>query len=172
MRRHGRLAAAGHAGNQDARTFVVSFALQHLIEIGDAARQPLDRRLVGKAARRNRHHSDALFVDDERVFVGAVGRAAILDDAQAARGKLIVDAVVEQDDAVGDVFLQAVARQCAFAALAGDDGGDAPGLEPLEQPAQFGAQHLLVFQAAEERLDGVHNNALGADRVRWQIRDG
>jgi hypothetical protein len=58
-----------------------------------------------------------------------------------------------------------VARQCAFAALAGDDGGDAPGLEPLEQPAQFGAQHLLVFQAAEERLDGVHNNALGADRV-------
>ena len=95
----------------------------------------------------------------------AVGRAAILDDAQAAGRKLIVDAVVEQDHAVGDVFFEAVARQRAFAALAGDDGSDAFLLEPLEQPAQFGAQQLLVFQAAEKRLDGVDNDAFGADRV-------
>ena len=93
------------------------------------------------------------------------GRAAIFDDAQTPRRKLIVDAVVEQDHAVGDVFLQAITRQRAFAALSGDDRRDALRLEPLEQPAQFGAQQLFVFQAAEQRLDGVDNDTFGADRV-------
>jgi hypothetical protein len=76
------------------------------------------------------------------VFVGAVGRAAVFDDAQAAGRKLIVDPVVEQDHAVGDVFFQTIARQCAFAAFAGDDGGDALRLQPFEQPARAG-HHAL-----------------------------
>ena len=44
-------------------------------------------------------------VNQERVLVGAVGRTPVLDDAQATRGNLMIDSVVEENDAVGDVFL-------------------------------------------------------------------
>ena len=60
-------------------------------------------------------------VDQERILVGAVRGAAVLDDAQAAGRDLLVDPVVEQDHAVGDVFLEAVAGERAVAPLAGDD---------------------------------------------------
>ena len=92
-------------------------------------------------------------------------RAAILHDAQPAGGDLVVDAVVQDDDAIGDVFLQALARQPRFATLRGDDGGDALVLEPAEEPAQLGAQDGFVGQAGEEGLDGVQHDALGVDRV-------
>ena len=78
---------------------------------------------------------------------------------------LLGDAMVEQDDAVGDVFLQSLSRERALAALGGDDGGHALILEPAEQAAQFRAEDGGVGQAAEERLDGVEHDALGADGV-------
>ena len=92
-------------------------------------------------------------------------RAAILDDAQAARRDLILDPVVEQDDAVGNIFLDAVARQLPVAALAGDNGGDALVLEPTEQRPQLGAKHQRIVEAAEQRLDRVEDDALRADAV-------
>ena len=58
--------------------------------------------------------------------------------------------MVEQDDAVGDVLLQAVAREGAVATLGGDDRRDAPVLEPTEQSAQLGAEDGGVRYAAEE----------------------
>ena len=70
--------------------------------------------------------------------------AAVLDDAQPPGRDLLGDPVVEQDHAVGDVLLQALAGERALAALAGDDRGDALVLEPAEQPAQLGAQDRLV----------------------------
>ena len=79
-------------------------------------------------------------------FVPCVG-AAVLDDAQPARRDLVDHAVVEQDHAVGDVLLQAVAGERAVAALAGDDGGDALVLEPAEQAAQLGAQDGVRWTA-------------------------
>ena len=96
---------------------------------------------------------DAVLVDEERVLVGAVRAAAVLDDAQAPRGHLLGHAVVEQDHAVGDVLLEPLARERAVAALAGDDRGDALVLQPAEQAAQLGAQQRLVGEAAEQRLD-------------------
>ena len=102
------------------------------------------------------------------ILVGAVDGAAVLDDAQPAGRELLGDAVVEHDDAVGDVLLQALAGERAVAALAGDDGGDALVLEPAEQPPQLRAQDGGVGQAAEERLDGVEHDALGADASRWR----
>ena len=113
-----------------------------------------------------------LLVDQERVLVGAVRRAAVLHDAQPARGDLVVDPVVEQDHAVGDVLLEALARELALAALAGDDGGDAAVLEPAEQPAQLGAQDRRVREAGEQRLDRVEHDALRADRVDRVARGG
>src|SRR5262249_48787443 len=63
MRGYRRFATAGHAGHQNAGAFEVAFALQHLVEIRNAGRQPLGRRLMGETARCDRHHGDALLVD-------------------------------------------------------------------------------------------------------------
>ena len=76
-----------------------------------------------------------------------------------------LDAMVEHDDAVGDVLFQSLARQRRFAAFAGDDGRHAFVLQPAKQAAQFGAQDERIGQAGEERLDGIQHDALGADRV-------
>ena len=68
---------------------------------------------VVQPQRGDRQHARARARRSGRVLVGAVGRAAVLDDPQPPRGDLLGDAVVEEDDAVGDVLLQAVARQRA-----------------------------------------------------------
>ena len=107
-----------------------------------------------------------MLVDQEGILVGAVLRAAVLDDPQPPRRDLVVDAVVQEDHAVADVLLQAVAGERLLALLAGDDGRDALVLEPAEQPAQLGAQDRLVGQPGEERLDGVQHDPLGPDLHR------
>ena len=99
--------------------------------------------------RGDRQHADALLVDQEGIFVGAVGRAAIFHHPQPPGGELVVDAVVQQDDAVGDVFLQAVAGEGPSPLLAGDDGGDALVLEPAEQPPQLGPQDAVLEKPAK-----------------------
>ena len=48
---------------------------------------------------------------EERILVGAVVRATVLDDPQAARRHLIVDAVVDQDDRIRHVLLEALPGQ-------------------------------------------------------------
>ncbi len=50
-------------------------------------------------------------VDEERILVGAVVGAAVLDHTQAARRDLIVDAVVEQDHGIRDVLLESLPGQ-------------------------------------------------------------
>ena len=165
VRRQAGLAGARRAGDEHAAAAVDPRAAEHGVEPGDAGGDPLVGRLVLQAQRGDRQDGDAGLVDQERVLVGAVDRAAVLDDAQPAGRELLGDAVVEQDDAVGDVLLQPLAGERAVAALAGDDGGHALVLEPAEQPAQLRAQDGGVGQAAEERLDGVEHDALGADRV-------
>ena len=132
---------------------------------GDAGGNPLVAHLMLQTQRRDRQHGDAVFIDQERILVGAVRRAAVLDDAQPPGRDLVDHAVVEQDHAVGDILFQAVSGELALAALAGDDGGDALVLEPAEQPPQLGPQDGRVGQAAEECLDGVQHDALGLDRV-------
>ena len=52
-----------------------------------------------------------MLADQEGIFIAAVHRAAVFDDAQPAGGDLVGDAEVEQDHAVGHVFFQAVAGQ-------------------------------------------------------------
>ena len=123
--------------HQDAGAAEVAFAAQHRVQLGDAGRRRARWRPRGPA-RSDVIGSTEMPCSSIRNGYSLVpcARAAILDDAQAPRRHLLVDAVVEQDHAVGDVLLQAVAGQRAFAPLAGDDGGDALVLEPAEQPAQ------------------------------------
>jgi hypothetical protein len=140
-------------------------AAQHVVEAVDARRDPLGGGLVIQPHRRDGQHRDAFAADQEGVFVGAVLGAAVLDDAQPARRDLVHDAVVEQDHAIGHVLLEAVAGQRGLAALAGDDRRDAAILQPAQQAPQLGAQHGVVGQAGEQRLDGVEHHALRADAV-------
>jgi hypothetical protein len=60
--------------------------------------------------RGDRQDDQASLIDQERVLVGAVLRAAVLDYPQTARGDLITDAMVKMDDAVADIFLKPLAR--------------------------------------------------------------
>ena len=66
-----------------------------------------------QSQRGDRQHRDAPLVDDERVLVGAVGGAAVLDHAQPPRRDLLVHPMVQQDHAVGDVLFDALARELA-----------------------------------------------------------
>ena len=115
--------------------------------------------------RSRRKDADAVFVDEKGIFVGSVGGATIFDDPQSARRDLVHDAVVEQDDAVGNVFFEAMPGQLPVASFAGDDRSEAPVFDPAEKPPQLRAQHAFVGKARKQRLYGVQHHALGADRV-------
>ena len=110
-------------------------------------------------------HAEAGLRDEEGILIGAVGGAAVLDNAQPSGGKLVDHPVVQHDDAVGNVFFQAVARERAIPAFRGDDGGDAFVFQPAEKAFQFAAQDAMIGQAGKERLDGIEDDALGADGI-------
>ena len=109
-------------------------------------------------------------VNQERVLVGAVGRAPVLDDAQAPRGNLMIDSVVEENDAVGDVFLQTEAGEGLFALFAGDDGGDALVFQEAEQAAQLRAQDVLIGHPGKQHLNGVQRHAFCAYGVNGVVK--
>src|SRR5258706_8044985 len=108
-------------------------------------------------------HRDAILADQERIFIGAMEGAAIFDDAQTARGDLVDDKVIEEDDTISDVFLQAVTGEGAFASFAGDNGSNLFIFEPAEEAAEFSAQDALVRQGSEESFDGIQNDTFGAN---------
>ena len=160
-----RLAGAGGAGEEDAAAAEEAAPAEHGVEAGDAGRDTLGGDLVIERQRRDGQHADTLVADEKGELVGAVHRTAILHHAQVAGGDLVVDPVIEQDDAVGDVFLKAMPGELLAAALGGDDGGDAFFFQPAEKPAQLRAQDGLFGQTGEEDLQGIQHHAFGADGV-------
>jgi hypothetical protein len=159
------LAGPGRARHQDARSTVEASDAEHRVEAGDACRDSLVIGVVRKPSRGDRQHGNALVVDQERIFVGAMRRAAIFDDADAARGDLVLDPVVEQQHAVGNILFQTVARQRPFASLGRDDRGDVLFLQPGKQTAQFGAQDVGVAETGEQHFQRIEHHALGADLI-------
>ena len=159
------LAGAGGAGHENRAPPEVAFAAEHRIEPRDAGRDSFGRNGMAEPKRRHRQDRDPVLVDQERIFVGPVGRAAVLHDAETSRGDLVGHSVVEQDHRVRHVLLEPLSRQRPLAALAGDQGGDALVLEPAKQPAQLGPKDARVRQAREQRLDRVEHDTTGADRV-------
>ena len=154
------LAGAGRAGAKDCGPFEVAPA-KHLVQPLDAGGNAFAGSLVIEAQRRDGKDRDAGLVDEEGVLVATVGSTPILDDPQAASGDLVVDPVVEEDHAVGDVFFQPLTGEGADPLLARDDGGHPLILEPTEQAPQLRAQDGGVGQGAEERFDGVQRHTLG-----------
>ena len=160
---HTGLAGAGCAREQNAAAAMKAPAAQHRVEPRDAGGNPLVGHFVVQPQRCDGQHADAFLADEEGKFVGAVQRAPIFHHPQVACGDLVMDAMIEQDDAVGHVFLEPVARQLFAPALGRDDGGDAFVLQPAEKPAQLGAQDAFIGQAGEQRFERVQHHAFGAD---------
>lgn len=114
-------------------------------------------------------HADAAGIDQERILVGAVVRASILHDPQAARRHLIVDAVIEENHRIRHVLLEPLLRQEAGAALAGNDGRDALVLQPPKQTPQLRPEDAVVLEACKQRLDRVEDDAFGSHRANRVI---
>ena len=144
-----RLPGPRGTGNENRAAAIVALATEHLVESRNPGRHPFQRGLVLKGQRRNRQHADPLDVDEERILVRAVVGAAVLDHTQAPCGDLIVNAVVEQDHRIGDVFLQPLACQQALTTLTRDQGGDPLVLQPPEQPSQLRPQDAVILQAGK-----------------------
>src|SRR5690606_2395741 len=160
-----RLARPGSAAHEDAAPPVVPTATQEFVQRVEPARDALLARLVIEPDRGHRQDVDPPFIDEEGVLVRAVRRAAVLDDPNATSGDLIGDTVVEEDHAVRDVLLEAVAREGSVAAFRGDDGRELAVLEPPKEPAKLGPKDSVVIERAEERLERVDDDPFGADRV-------
>jgi len=79
-------------------------------------------------------------IDQERILIGAVGSASVLDDSQTARGNLFRYPMVQRDHAIGNIFLQPVARQRVLSRFAGNDSSKPVFFQPLKQPAKFRSQ--------------------------------
>ncbi len=75
-----------------------------------------------QSKRSDGHHGDPLLVNQEGKLIGVVCGATVFDDADSSGRDLLGYPVVKKNDAVGNVFLQAVTRECFFSLLAGDDG--------------------------------------------------
>ncbi len=104
-------------------------------------------------------------------LVPCVG-TAILDHPQPPRRDLLVDAVIQQDHAVRDIFFQPLPGQRAFAAFAGNHRRHALVFQPAEQPADFRPQNSRVREAGEQRLDRIQNHPLCLRRSEWPAAAG
>ena len=85
-----------------------------------------------------------MVVDQEWEFVVAVGRSTILQDPHLAGRLLGGDSLIQDDDAICQVFLEAMAGQSLGPSLPRDDRGDTFGLQPLKQPVQLGPQRESI----------------------------
>ena len=115
--------------------------------------------------RSHRQDGDARLFDQEGVFIRAVGGTAVLDNPKPPCGDLLPNPEVKEDDAIGHVFFQAVARQKVLTSFPRDDCCDTLFLQPAEEPPQFGAEDVLVGKGSEEGLHSVQDHPFGANRI-------
>lgn len=125
---------------------------------------------MNQLQRRYGQHRDAVPVDQEGRFVGTVTGAAVLDDAQSSRRDLVRDAMIDNDDAVGNILLEPLAGERVGASLSGDHGRDPAVLQPGKQTPELGAQHARIVQPRKERLDGVEHDAAGANAAQRMVQ--
>src|SRR6185437_4905161 len=125
------------AGDEDRGAAVIA-AIQHRIESRNAGRDALAAHLVAQAERGDREDRDALLGDEERVFVRAVPAATVFHHPQPPGRDLLLNAMIEQQHAIGDVLLETLARESAFAALGRNDRRDTPIFQPTKEPAELG----------------------------------
>src|ERR1700722_4493171 len=97
-------AGAGRSRKQDAAAAIETLAAEHRIEALDAAGNALRGSFVLISQRSDGQNRKTVFINQEGILVGSVGRAAIFDNPQPPGGNLLVDAMVQQNDAIRNVF--------------------------------------------------------------------
>src|SRR5476649_623180 len=96
-------------------------------------------------------------------------RAPIFNDTNSTGGNLFPDSVVQENDAIGNIFLKAMTGIRAMPKLAGHDGGNLFRLEPSEKSFYLQAENACVCDAREERLDRIQNNTFGTNGVNGML---
>ena len=142
-----------------------TLSAQHRVEPLNTRGDALGRGFVRQTERGNRQYRKAFFVNKEWILVRTMRCAAILHNPHTARGNLILYAMIEKNDAVGDIFLEPVTCERSFAALAGDDGSHTFFFQPAKQAAQLGANGCFIRQTREECFKSIENNAFSAERL-------
>ena len=77
-------------------------------------------RHVSQPKRGDWDYGNTFIVHQERIFIGPMGRSAILDHAKPAGGYLLIHAMIEQQDAVCHIFFQTVPGKSFFTNFGGD----------------------------------------------------
>ena len=127
---------------------------------------------MGQGHRGDGEDRDAVAADQERVLVGPVDAAPVLDDPQPPGRDLVGDPVVEGDDAVRDVLLEPVLGDGPVAPLTRDNGRDAPVFHPEEEPSQLRPEDRFI--AKPEKIASSVSMAirLRADLIDHRHRAG
>src|SRR4029077_16603773 len=165
LRADAAFARARRTGHEHATAAEDALAAEHLVAPRDAREDPRRGGLMIELQRRDRQHREPLLADQEREFVGAVGRAAVLPHPKSARGNLLGYALIEDDHAISHVLLEPVARDRSVTLFTCDDRRHAAILQPAKKPAQFRAEDGVIWQPGEECLDRVEHHALRPDGI-------
>ncbi len=165
LRGDARLPRPGGAGDKDGAPPEVPLPREHCVEPRDARGDSLLGRTVIETERSNRQDGKAVFINEERILVRPVCRAPVFDDPQPAYRRLIRHAVIEENDAVGDVFLQTLPRQRTVPPFGRNYRRHAFPFQPAEQAPQLRAEDMRVRQFEEERFDCVKDHAFRMDRL-------
>src|SRR3954451_9223475 len=104
---------------------------------------------------RNRHYGKAIVADDERILIRAVSRSAILYDPESPGRKLMIDTMVEENDTIGDIFLETITRQRVLTTFSGDDRGDPAILDPPKKASKLGAKYPFIRKPGKQGFEGV-----------------
>jgi hypothetical protein len=112
-----------------------------------------------------RNNRNTFFSDQKRILIGAMRGAAVLDDTQAPGGKLVDGAVIEQDHAIGDVFLETMPGQRA-SPRSPVMTEVTPRCFNQSNSRRSSARRTAVFEKPpKRRFEGVQHHALRADRI-------
>src|SRR3954464_6472307 len=71
--------------------------------------------------------------------------------------------MVEQNNAIRNVFFKTMASKRPAAGFCSDHRGNALTLEPAKQSPQFAPNYGFIGQATEEHFNGIHHYTLCAD---------
>jgi hypothetical protein len=77
FRRNAGLPGPGRARHQHTAAAEEPFTFHHLVQSGDSRGNEVGESFMGQCQRGDRQHRDTVFIDEERVFIGAVGSAPV-----------------------------------------------------------------------------------------------
>ena len=97
-------------------------------------------------------------------------RPAIFDDPNSTDGHLFVHPVIQQNDAIGNVLLQAMTGVRVLSRLAGNDGRDFFLLQPSEKSLDLQAKNAGIGEARKERFNGIQNDAFGTNGINGMVQ--